>query len=175
MKNIYLIGFMGSGKSAVGSALAQLLGMECMEMDEYIQRQQERTITEIFAACGEEYFRTLETEVLQWVAGKEGMVVSCGGGSVLREENVALMKRSGRIVLLTAEPETIYARVRYSRNRPVLNGNMTVAYIAGLMEQRRGCYTAAADFAVATDGKSIQEICNQISGELKQGDKRREG
>lgn len=90
------------------------------------------------------------------------MVVSCGGGAVLREENVALMKKNGTIVLLTAEPETIFERVRHSSERPVLNGNMNVEYIAGLMEKRRPKYEAAADLVVATDGKRTEEICKEI-------------
>ena len=95
------------------------------------------------------------------------MVVSCGGGAVLREENRNMMKRSGVIVLLTAKPETILERVKYSTDRPILNGNMNVEYISGLMERRRACYEEAADFTVVTDDKSSEEICQEILDSIR--------
>lgn len=95
------------------------------------------------------------------------MVVSCGGGAVLREENVALMKSCGKIVLLTATPEAIFDRVKDSIDRPVLNGNMNVEYIAELMEKRRPKYEAAADLVISTDMKNVREICEEILQELE--------
>lgn len=166
MKNIYLIGFMGTGKSTVGSVLGASLGAKCVEMDELIEEQQQMAITEIFDRYGETYFRDLETELLHSFADGQGLVVSCGGGSVLRDENAAAMKQSGSIVLLTAEPETIYERVRHSTNRPVLNGHMNVAYIRELMEKRRARYEAVADVRVATDGKSAETICAEIVAQI---------
>ena len=80
----------------------------------------------------------------------------------MKEENVRLMKECGKIVLLTAEPETIYERVKDSTERPVLNGNMNVGYIESLMEKRRPKYEAAADVTIATDGKTSEEICGEI-------------
>lgn len=162
MKNIYLIGFMGSGKSTVARELAARMDATCIEMDEQIEEQQQMPITQIFEIHGEAYFRNLETEFLCSLTEKENVVVSCGGGSVLRDENTELMKAHGKIVLLTAKPKTIYERVKDSTNRPVLNGNMTVAYIEELMEKRRARYEAVADVYVATDGKSIAEICAEI-------------
>ncbi len=162
MKNIYLIGFMGTGKSAVGSVLAEQLGMACVEMDRQIETQQNMTITEIFERYGEAYFRDLETEFLRMQGSGRPVVVSCGGGSVLREENAALMRERGSIVLLTARPETVYERVKRSTNRPVLNGHMSVSDIGELMEKRRVCYEEVADLRVATDGRSVREICEEI-------------
>ena len=89
-------------------------------------------------------------------------MVSCGGGVVLREENVRLMKESGSVVLLTADPETVYERIRETGDRPVLKGHMNVPDIRQLMEKRRPYYEAAADFSVATDGKTSEEICREI-------------
>lgn len=166
MKNIYLIGFMGTGKSTVGAILAEKLDTKCIEMDELIETQQRMSITDIFATRGEEYFRDLETQLLHSFAGEENLVVSCGGGSVLRDENARIMKQSGSIVLLTASPETIYERVKNSTNRPVLNGHMNVAYIREMMEKRRGRYEAVADVCVATDGKTVDAICTEIRNEL---------
>ena len=119
-------------------------------------------IADIFKEKGEAYFRELETELIKSFAGVGPAVISCGGGAVLKEENVRLMKESGKIVLLTAEPGTIYERVKDSTERPVLNGNMNVGYIEELMEKRRPKYEAAADVKVATDGKTAEEICGEI-------------
>lgn len=76
----------------------------------------------------------METQLVKDISEKDGVIVSCGGGAVLREENVSFMKENGRIVLLSATPETIYERVRYSKDRPILNGHMNVEYIRELME-----------------------------------------
>lgn len=162
MKNIYLIGFMGTGKSTVAGVLAKKLGAECVEMDRMIEAGQQMTITEIFEKYGEAHFRDLETELLRSFAEKEYMVVSCGGGSVLREKNAELMKKNGKIVLLVARPETIYERVKDSTSRPVLNANMSVEYIHELMEKRNARYEAVADIRVETDEKNAEEICAEI-------------
>lgn len=167
MKNIFLIGFMGSGKSTIAKVLSEELGVEQIEMDEMIVQEQGMPITEIFEKYGEEHFRDIETDLVRRLQEKDGVVVSCGGGAVLREENRELMKAAGAIVLLTAKPETILERVKNSTNRPILNGNMNVEYISGLMEKRRACYEAAADITVETDGKSREEICEEILGLLQ--------
>lgn len=162
MTNIYLIGFMGAGKSTVAKELASKTGARRIEMDHMIVEQQGMAISEIFEKYGEEHFRDLETELLRSFLKEENLVVSCGGGSVLRDENARLMKESGRIVLLTAAPETIYERVRHSTERPILNGNMNVAFIRELMEKRRERYETVADQTIATDGKTAAEICREI-------------
>lgn len=164
MKNIYLIGFMGSGKSTVARELAGRMSATCIEMDEQIEEQQQMPITQIFEEYGEAYFRGLETEFLRSLVDKENIIVSCGGGSVLRDENAKMMKEHGTIVFLTAKPQTIYERVKDSTNRPILNGNMTVGYIEELMEKRRERYEAVADVSIVTDGKSVAEICAEIMG-----------
>lgn len=165
--HIFLIGFMGAGKSAAARELHRMLGMERFEMDQMIVESQGMEISEIFDRYGEDHFRDIETQTLIDLKEREPAIVSCGGGVVLRKENIANMKESGRIVLLTAEPETIYERVRYSSDRPVLNGNMNVDYIRELMEKRREKYEAAADLTVATDGKSITEICRELVDRLQ--------
>lgn len=160
--NIYLIGFMGVGKSTIGKLLAEKTKTELVEMDETIEEEQKMTINEIFAGYGEQYFRDLESELIEKIAQQENKIVSCGGGAVLRPENVANMKKSGTIVFLSASPESIFQRVRYGTNRPLLNGNMNVEYIAGLMEKRQAVYEKAADVTVSTDGKEKQEIVGEI-------------
>lgn len=167
--NIILIGFMGTGKSTIAKKLSYMHQLEVVEMDEEIVRRQGMSIPDIFAEHGEEYFRNLETELLRDLQSRGGKVISCGGGAPLRAENVLLMKQNGRVVLLTATPESVYERVKNGKNRPILNGNMNVEYIASLMEKRREKYEAAADVVVATDGKVIWQICEELTQALKKG------
>lgn len=160
--NIFLIGFMGAGKSTIARTLQSVYQMQLVEMDEQIEAEQGMKISELFAVKGEEYFRTLETSLLESLQQQGNTVVSCGGGVAMRQNNVDCMKRSGWIVYLDAKPETIYERVRHAHNRPLLEGNMNVAYITQLMQQRLDKYRAAADITVATDGRSAKEISAKI-------------
>lgn len=162
MKNLFLIGFMGSGKSTIAKGLSELFPAEVVEMDAMIARQQGMAITEIFEKFGESYFRDLETKLLLDIGKQQGAIISCGGGVVIRPENIEAMKQSGIVIWLSASPETVYERVKDSKDRPVLNGNMNVEYIAGLQEKRRAMYEAAADVTVVTDGKSVDAICQEI-------------
>ena len=161
-RHIFLIGFMGSGKSAVSRALARQLGARRFEMDREIERSEGMRISEIFEKYGEEYFRDVETSFVKGLAGKRPVIVSCGGGVVLRPENVASMKEQGTIILLDASPETILSRVGHSDKRPILNGHMNVEYISELMSRRKEHYENAADLTVKTDGKSIDEVTEEI-------------
>lgn len=173
MGNIYLIGFMGCGKSTVSRYLCKQYGFKCLEMDEEIERQEGRSIKEIFTVSGESYFREVETGLLKKFCSSERLVVSCGGGTALKDENVSEMKRNGIVILLDACPETVYNRVKHNHNRPLLEGNMNVDYICRLMEQRRPKYEAAADFTVITDGKSTQQICREILDTIEEREKKR--
>ena len=120
--NIMLIGFMGAGKSAVSSYLGTQYKMNIVEMDQMIEKREGMSISDLFARYGEAYFRGRETALLEELGKRRNTVVSCGGGVVLREENIALMKKSGKVVLLTASPETIYERVKNNDQRPLLAG-----------------------------------------------------
>lgn len=160
--NIYLIGFMGCGKSTISECLYREYGKKQIEMDEEIEKTEGTSISEIFEKKGEEYFRDLETDLLKKLSGCENLVVSCGGGVPMREINVKEMKKNGKIVLLQAKPETIFQRVKESHHRPLLEGNMNVSYIANLMEKRQKRYMQAADFCVETDGRSASEISREI-------------
>lgn len=161
-KNIFFIGFMGCGKSTMARLLSEKTGMELVEMDETIEAEAGMTINKIFEMHGEEHFRNLESQLIERIAEKGGAVVSCGGGAILRPQNVEMMKENGIIVYFSATPETIYKRVRHSTNRPLLNGNMNVEYIASLMEMRLPRYLAAADITIVVDGKEKQEILEEI-------------
>ena len=160
--NIILIGFMGCGKSTMARLLSETTGAKLIEMDETIEADAGMTINEIFEAYGETHFRDLETKLIRRIAEEGGAVVSCGGGAILRPENVACMKENGKIIYLSATPETIFQRVRHSTNRPLLNGNMNVEYISSLMEKRLPHYLAAADITIVVDDREKQDVLNDL-------------
>lgn len=168
--NIVLIGFMGAGKSTISDYLSTVFDMKLVEMDQVIAEREEMSIPDIFATYGEEYFRNLETGLLRELQNGQNCIISCGGGVAMREENVTEMKKNGRVVLLTASPETIYERVKDSNDRPILDGNKNVEFIADLMEKRREKYEAAADVVVRTDNKTILQICEELISKLMELD-----
>ena len=160
--NIVLIGFMGTGKSTVSDCLHSMFGMKVVEMDQVIAEREQMSIPDIFAAYGEEYFRGLETRLLVEMQSRKNTVVSCGGGAALRERNVAEMKKNGKVVLLTASPETVYERVKDDGGRPLLEGRKDVKGISELMEQRRAKYEASADIVINTDNKTARQVCEEL-------------
>ena len=160
--NIILIGFMGTGKTSVSSKLSKMLNIKKIDTDELIELQENMTIDKIFSNYGENYFRKCETKALMQLSDEKNIVISCGGGIVLKDENIEIMKKQGKVVLLTATPEVIYDRVKNSNTRPILNENMSIEYIANLIENRKDKYLKAADIIVDTDNKSLEEICEEI-------------
>ncbi len=161
-QNIFLIGFMGAGKSTVAKRLSSRYNLHLIEMDEEIERREGRAISQIFRDAGEPYFRDLETNLLRELENTKRTVVSCGGGVPMREENLKAMRASGAIVYLSAEPETIYQRVKNVHTRPILEGHMNVEEISAMMAERQPIYQKAADLTVVTDGRSVEEICREI-------------
>ena len=157
--NIVLIGFMGTGKSTISAYLSEQFGMEAIDMDQVISR--------IFEIHGEEYFRNAETNLLKELQTKKNVVISCGGGTPLREENVVEMKKNGKVVLLTAKPETIFNRVKDNHDRPLIENNKSVEFIEELMLKRKDKYIAAADVIIETDNKEKQQICHELIDALK--------
>jgi shikimate kinase len=141
--------------------------MDVVEMDEMIAKKNNMSISEIFDLHGEAYFRNEETNLLKEVGNEKNKIVSCGGGVAMREVNVQEMRKSGKVILLTAKPETILERVKENHDRPLLENNKTVEYVSELMEKRRPAYEAAADIVIATDGKSANEICEEIIAQVK--------
>lgn len=163
---IYLIGFMGTGKTTVAKALQRKLGFRVTDTDKWIVQKTGTTIADIFKKKGEKAFRELETETLTELSGSGEGIVACGGGVALREENRRIMREHGRVFLLTAEPGTILERVKNDHGRPLLEGKKDVRSIARLMEERRDFYEQAADFCVSVDGKKPGEIADEIIGLL---------
>ena len=170
--NIVLIGFMGAGKTTISDYLSMMFDMKLVEMDQEIAEREQMSIPDISATYEKEYFRSLETNLLKELQTGKNCIISCGGGVALREENVVEMKKNGRVVLLTASPETIYDRVKDSNDRPLLKDNNNVEFIADLMEKRREKYEAAADVVIQTDGKTILQISEELITRLTELDEK---
>lgn len=158
---------MGTGKSSVAAELSKLTGMKVLEMDQEIEASEKMPITEIFEKKGEAYFRNLETALLKRTAAQGPLIVSCGGGVVLRPHNVSLMKAGGVLITLTATPETILKRVSHSKNRPLLNGKKNIPAIREMMESRVERYKNAADCIITTDERSILQIAREALEKFK--------
>jgi shikimate kinase len=160
-KNIALVGFMGSGKSVVGRALAERLSLNFADLDEVIEDREKRPITRIFEDSGEAYFRKLEKSLVKEFSSKSGLVIACGGGVVMDEENMAGLKRSGVIVYLKTDPKIIYARTKGKSHRPLLNVGNQEERIAGLLDKRRPFYEKA-DYTVDTSDKDVAGVVEDI-------------
>lgn len=161
MQDIYLVGFMGTGKTAVGRYLAKSLGLELVDIDDLIIKKEGRGISDIFAQSGEPYFRKAEKGALREVAAKTRQVVDCGGGIVIDPENIMTMKQSGRLVCLSARPEVILERTKRQSHRPLLNVADPLAKIKELLDARKPCY-AKADFTVDTSDLTVQQVAEKI-------------
>ena len=167
-RNIILEGFMGSGKTTVSEILSDRLSLELMDTDVTIEDTEGRSINDIFAEDGEEAFRDMETELLQMIVEDHlrDMVISLGGGLPVREVNRELLKEAGKVVYLKASPETIYERVKGDTTRPLLKSEDPLGRIKELLAGRSDIYDEAADLIVETDGKTPDEICDEIIREL---------
>ena len=167
MKSVFLIGFMGTGKSSTARKLSQLAELPVYEMDEEIEKKEGRSIPEIFSDSGEPYFRDLETQMCRDFASMLPCIVSTGGGTPMRRENADYMKAAGTVILLTAEPQTVLSRMASSHERPLLKGHMDDPdFVAELMAKRREAYQYAADHVIKTDGKTPAEVAQEIAALL---------
>lgn len=164
MKNIILIGFMGSGKSTVGKFIANKNNMKQIDTDWYIERKHSRKISEIFETDGEETFRQMETDCIKELLknSDKKYIVSVGGGLPMREENRELLHKLGTIVYLKAEISTLEKRLSGDKKRPLLQGGELHDKIASLMEKRESVYEELADIIVQTDNKSFEDIETEI-------------
>ena len=165
--NISLIGFMGTGKTTVSKALSKITSFKEIDVDAYIVENEGKAIRDIFKDRGEAYFRTLETNALQTISSKQGQIISCGGGAVLKDENVDILKKNGVIVLLTATPETIFDRVKDHTHRPILNNDMSLRHVKELMEQREPRYQSVANVKVNVDSNDRILTCYNIINYLE--------
>lgn len=167
-KTIVLTGFMGSGKSTTAVRLSYRLHETTQDMDKMIERREGRSISEIFATEGEEYFRRLETQLLRELAGTfRGKILSVGGGTPLRAENRKLLRQIGRVVYLRIRPETVYERLKNDTIRPLLQCEDPLLRIRELLAQRREAYEACADVIVDVDDKNMEDILEEIVSSLR--------
>lgn len=158
---IVLIGFMGSGKSSVGRALATRTGLPRYDTDEMIAARYGLAISEIFTQHGEEAFRAAETEALTQLPERAAIIVT-GGGVVLRAENVALLRRLGRIVHLLADEATLFERVSRSTTRPLLRTENPRSTVAEMLRRRAPLYEEAANFTIDTSDLPQAEVADLI-------------
>lgn len=166
--NIALIGFMGTGKTTISQALSRITGLKEIDVDKYIVDKAGMEISDIFNRYGEKYFRDLETKALRELQNRKGQIISCGGGAVLRDENVEILKQGGTIVLLTATPETIFDRVKDHTHRPILNNDMSLRHVKELMDKREPRYQAVADIKVNVDANDRVMACYDMLRQLEQ-------
>lgn len=165
MKSIYLIGFMGSGKTTIGKALSLSLNVPFIDSDEEISRLTGKTITEIFEVEGEAAFRLLEAECLRNLP-VEDSIITTGGGTVLREENRKWMQENGEVVLLAASPEEILKRLEGDKTRPLLIGDKEEK-VAKILGERLPLYVDTANIIIETTGKSVEAIVEELVQRLK--------
>ena len=159
--NIVLVGFMGTGKSAVGRVIAQKLEFHFIDTDDVIEQTSKAKISDIFAEHGEDYFRDLESQAVKSVALMKNQVVATGGGVVLRSSNIDLLRTGGPIFCLNATPKAIWDRVRSSRSRPLLRGPEPLKKIETLLD-KRAPYYALADHQIETTGVSVDQVADEI-------------
>jgi shikimate kinase len=160
VRNVILIGFMGTGKSSVGRALAERAGWTFVDTDAEIEREAGQTIPAIFAEQGEAAFRELETKVLTNVLHGTHQVVATGGGAVLAACNRDCMKLNGLVVALTASEEVIVARVANDPLRPLLAGNVRER-VQTLLTTRKDAYRFA-DMSIDTDALAVDAIVSEL-------------
>ncbi|MBP1932824.1 shikimate kinase [Ammoniphilus resinae] len=163
-KNLILIGLMGTGKTTVGQALANLTNWHQVDCDQWLVNHYGMTIPFIFKEYGEEKFRQMETESLTTILQGDCQIVMTGGGAPLREDNRRIMVENGLVIALQATAETIIERVKMDQNRPLLEGNL-VERVNTLVDERKGVYDFA-QIQIQTDGKTIEEIVAELKGEI---------
>jgi shikimate kinase len=160
--NIVLTGFMGTGKTAVGRELARLLSMRLVDIDSEIEAERNMKITDIFKNYGEPYFRDLETGMIVRYAKEKNLIISTGGGAVLRDENMAALRKNGMVFCLHAAPETILLRTGRSDDRPLLNVEDPLTKIRELLNGRMPFYEKAG-VMIDTDEKTPLQVAEEIA------------
>ena len=168
-RNIVLTGFMGTGKTAIGKALADRLERPFIDMDEEIVNRAGKPIPRIFAEDGEPFFRELERQVVIDLSAEPGQVIAAGGGVVINPANIADFSATGLVVCLTATPETILERVKDDTNRPLLDVPDKLARIRELLEVRRAYYDAIP-VQIPTDNRLVDAIVDAILARYNAGD-----
>lgn len=161
MKNIILVGFMGTGKTAVGKELAKKLKMKFIDIDDIIEKREGMEISDIFEQKGEPYFRDVEKKVAREVSKQSNLVIAAGGGVVINEENVKNLKSNGIMICLNASPDKILERTKRYTHRPLLNVPEPSKRVWELLA-KRAQYYARADYQIDTTNLTIDEVVQKI-------------
>lgn len=164
-RHVFLIGFMGAGKSTVARKLARSIGLSSVDMDIYLERREGKAIKDIFAESGEEAFRAIETDVLKELIGKEPLIISCGGGVITKPENRALLHENGFVVNLNVDVEEAASRISNKSTRPLFQD---LEAAKALSEKRKPLYEEAAHVTIDTAHKSIGAITYQVRSTLEE-------
>ncbi|MDP8234111.1 MAG: shikimate kinase [Candidatus Saelkia tenebricola] len=164
--NIVLVGFMGTGKTCISKELTKLCEMRYISTDEMIEQKEGRSINDIFKEKDERYFRDVERSVVKEVSNLDGVVIDAGGGVMIDEENVKVLKSNGIIFCLQSDPSVILERMKDEKNRPLLNVDDKLAKIKELLSKRASYYERADHFIDTTDF-NVERITKQIIGIFK--------
>lgn len=163
--NIILIGFMGCGKTSVGHLLSRILQYHFIDTDSLIEEKEKRTIKEIFATDGESVFRQMETECIKDLLREENqvpMIISVGGGLVLKKENQELLKELGTVIFLDASDDTLYERLKQDTSRPLLQTENPKERISSLLLERKPIYEESSTIIIDVNNSSILKSANEI-------------
>jgi len=161
MKNIYLVGFMATGKTCVGKELTKRLNREFFDLDDLIEQRENMAIVDIFKQKGEPYFRKIEKEIVKEISSKKDLVVGCGGGAIVDEDNLAILKKSGLVICLKADVDIILERTKATTQRPLLNVQDPKGRVNDLLKKREPFYNRA-DYSVDTTNLEIGEVVDKI-------------
>lgn len=162
MSHVFLVGFMGAGKTTVSRLVGRRLGRPVVDIDALIEAVSGRSVREIFEDVGEDAFRALETERLMALSEADSSIVACGGGIVVRDENRVLLKQLGTVVYLKVSAGETLARVGSDGTRPLLSGPGGAIAATALLEARESLYAAVADVAIDTVGRSVDEVAEDV-------------
>lgn len=175
-RNLVLIGYRATGKSAVGALLAQRLARPLVDLDQVLEEEMGRSITDLVAAKGWAEFRRREKEMVSRFGRACGQVLATGGGAVLDPENVEILRQNGVVVWLRADPATIQERLsrdqREVSQRPSLTGRSTLAEVAEVLQSRQPLYTAAAHLVIDTDRHSLEQVVEQVLAAVNESRKK---
>jgi shikimate kinase len=168
MSHVFLVGFMGAGKTTVARLVSRQLGRPVLDLDAMIEAVAGKSVREIFEDVGEDAFRELESAQLAGLSSAQPSVVACGGGIVVRDENRSALKGMGLVVYLRVSAGETLARVGADSTRPLLAGPSGVIAATRLLEARESLYAAVADVTIDTVGRNVDEVANDVVEAIKE-------
>ena len=165
-KNIFIVGAMGSGKSSIGKLLAQSCQMQFLDTDYEIEQNSKYDITTIFEKFGEEEFRNKETGLLENLSRVENHIIATGGGIILKQENIDIMKKMGLIVFLDINLQAQIKRVKYRKHRPLLKNTDLEKKLKDLKSKRDPIYNTISDYIIDVSGKDKNTVVEEIKNKI---------